>query len=35
MTPDGEPSPLWGRETVIEPELIIRDSTGPPPGARG
>jgi DNA-binding LacI/PurR family transcriptional regulator len=33
MTPDGEPSPLWGRETVIEPELIIRDSTGPPPGA--
>jgi DNA-binding LacI/PurR family transcriptional regulator len=34
MTPDGEPSPLWGRETVIEPELIIRDSTGPPPGAR-
>jgi LacI family transcriptional regulator len=33
--PDGEPSPLWGRETVIEPELIIRDSTGPPPGAGG
>lgn len=31
---DGEASPLWGREIVIEPELIIRDSTGPPPAAR-
>jgi DNA-binding LacI/PurR family transcriptional regulator len=34
LMPDGEASPLWGRETVIEPELIIRDSTGPPPDAR-
>ena len=32
---EGGPSPLWGREIVIETELIIRDSTGPPPGARG
>jgi len=35
LMPDDEASPLWGRETLIEPELIIRDSTGPPPGARG
>jgi DNA-binding LacI/PurR family transcriptional regulator len=34
LMPDGEVSPLWGREIVIEPELIIRDSTGPPPTAR-
>jgi len=34
LMPDGEASPLWGREIVIEPELIIRDSTGPPPDAR-
>ena len=34
LMPDGEVSPLWGREIVIEPELIIRDSTGPPPDAR-
>jgi len=34
LMPDGEASPLWGREIVIEPELIIRDSTGPPPTAR-
>jgi len=33
LMPDGEVSPLWGREIVIEPELIIRDSTGPPPNA--
>lgn len=35
LTPDGEASALWGREMVIEPELIVRDSTGPPPAARG
>jgi len=29
LMPVGEASDLWGRETVIEPELIIRDSTGP------
>jgi DNA-binding LacI/PurR family transcriptional regulator len=34
LMPDGEVSGLWGREMVIEPELIIRDSTGPPPSAR-
>lgn len=34
LMPDGETSPLWGREIVIEPDLIIRDSTGPPPDAR-
>jgi len=34
LMPDGEVSPLWGRETVIDPDLIIRDSTGPPPDAR-
>jgi DNA-binding LacI/PurR family transcriptional regulator len=34
LMPQGEVSDLWGRETVIEPELIIRDSTGPPPAAR-
>jgi LacI family transcriptional regulator len=34
LMPDGEVSPLWGREVVIESELIIRDSTGPPPSAR-
>ena len=34
LMPDGETSHLWGRETVIEPELIMRDSTGPPPVAR-
>ena len=34
LMPDGETSPLWGREIVIEPELIIRDSTGPPHRAR-
>jgi LacI family transcriptional regulator len=34
LMPDGEVSDLWGRETVIEPELIIRDSTGPPRAAR-
>jgi LacI family transcriptional regulator len=33
LMPDGEASPLWGREIVIEPDLIIRDSTGPPPAA--
>ncbi len=34
LMPGGEVSDLWGRETVIEPDLIIRDSTGPPPTAR-
>jgi LacI family transcriptional regulator len=34
LMPDGEASALWGREMVIEPELIVRDSTGPPPNAR-
>jgi DNA-binding LacI/PurR family transcriptional regulator len=34
LMPDGETSALWGREMVIETELIIRDSTGPPPAAR-
>jgi LacI family transcriptional regulator len=34
LMPDGEVSPLSGREVVIEAELIIRDSTGPPPSAR-
>jgi DNA-binding LacI/PurR family transcriptional regulator len=34
LMPDGELSPLWGRETVIEPELIIRDSTARPPHPR-
>jgi DNA-binding LacI/PurR family transcriptional regulator len=34
LLPDGDTSPLWGREMVIEPELIIRDSTGPPPARR-
>ena len=34
LMPDGETSPLWGREIVIEPELIVRDSTGAPPDAR-
>jgi len=33
LMPDGEESPLWDRETLIEPDLIIRDSTGPPPDA--
>ena len=33
LTADGGASPLWGQEIVIEPELIIRDSTGPPPTA--
>ena len=33
LMPDGEASPLWGREIAIEPDLIIRDSTGPPPTA--
>ncbi len=28
---NGEASPLWGREIVLEPDLIIRDSTGQPP----
>ena len=32
MTAGGTPSPLWGREILIEPELIIRDSTAPPAG---
>jgi DNA-binding LacI/PurR family transcriptional regulator len=32
LMPDGDGSLLWGREVRIEPELIIRDSTGPPPG---
>jgi DNA-binding LacI/PurR family transcriptional regulator len=34
LMPNGEASPLRGREIVIEPDLIIRDSTGPPPTAR-
>ena len=34
LMPAGDVSPLWGREIVIEPELIIRDSTGPAPTAR-
>jgi DNA-binding LacI/PurR family transcriptional regulator len=34
LMPEGEASPLWGREMVIEADLIIRDSTGPPPSAR-
>jgi DNA-binding LacI/PurR family transcriptional regulator len=34
LMPDGEASALWGREMVIEPELIVRDSTGPPPDSR-
>jgi hypothetical protein len=32
--PNGVASVLWGREMVIETDLIIRDSTGPPPTAR-
>ncbi len=31
LMPEGETSPLWGREIPIEPELIIRDTTGPAP----
>jgi len=31
LMPEGDTSPLWGREIPIEPELIIRDTTGPPP----
>jgi DNA-binding LacI/PurR family transcriptional regulator len=34
LMPNGVASPLWGREMVIETDLIIRDSTGPPPSAR-
>ncbi len=34
LMPNGETSALWGREMVIEPELIVRDSTGPAPPAR-
>jgi LacI family transcriptional regulator, galactose operon repressor len=33
LMPDGDVSALWGQEVAIEPELIIRDSTGPPPVA--
>ncbi len=32
LMPQGETSALWGREVLIEPELIIRDSTAAPPG---
>ncbi len=28
---DGDACPLWGREILIEPELIVRDSTAAPP----
>ncbi len=34
LMPNGEGSALWGREMVIEPELIVRDSTGPAPAYR-
>ncbi len=34
LMPNGETSALWGREMVIEPELIVRDSTGPAPTTR-
>jgi len=33
LMPDGDESPLHGRELVVEPELIIRDSTGLAPPA--
>jgi DNA-binding LacI/PurR family transcriptional regulator len=34
LMPKGDASPLWGREIPIEPELIIRDTTGPAPSGR-
>ena len=34
LMPEGEASALWGREIRIEPELIVRGSTGPAPGPR-
>jgi DNA-binding LacI/PurR family transcriptional regulator len=34
LMPQAEVSPLWGREIHIEPDLIIRDSTGRPPATR-
>ncbi len=34
LMPTDQSPALWGREIVIEPDLIIRDSTGPPPIAR-
>jgi LacI family transcriptional regulator, galactose operon repressor len=34
LMPEGDASRLWGQEVAIEPELIVRDSTGPPPAAR-
>ena len=34
LMPEGDASPLWGREIPIEPELIVRDTTGPAPGPR-
>jgi len=33
LMPSGDASPLWGREIPIEPELIIRDTTGPAPAS--
>ena len=33
LMPEGDASPLWGREIPIEPELIVRDTTGPAPGS--
>jgi len=35
LMPRGDSSPMWGREIPIEPELIIRDTTGPAPAGRG
>ena len=34
LMPEGDASPLWGREIPIEPDLIVRDTTGPAPGPR-
>jgi len=34
LMPDGGVSSLWDREILIEADLIIRDSTGPPPSVR-
>jgi LacI family transcriptional regulator, galactose operon repressor len=34
LIPGDDASRLWGREIPIEPELIIRDTTGPAPASR-
>jgi len=31
LIPEREDSPSWGREHLIDPELVIRESTGPAP----